>query len=186
MVTNTRHSLVIDASVARSSGGEDATYPTSKHCRDFLQAVLEICHRVVMTPEIKEEWDKHQSTFARRWRVSMVARKKLEYYPDIPANEELWNKIEGIAASSKEREAILKDFRLIEAALATDKTVISLDETVRKLLDKAAEQVGELRNVVWVNPAKTENEKPLDWLRDGAKPEKERMLGSLSESEPIS
>jgi len=30
--------LVIDASVARSSGGEDATYPTSVHCRDFRYA----------------------------------------------------------------------------------------------------------------------------------------------------
>lgn len=41
--------LVIDTSVVGAAGGPDATYPTSVHCRDFLQAVLDICHRVVIT-----------------------------------------------------------------------------------------------------------------------------------------
>ncbi len=36
--------LVIDASIARSAGGNEATIPCSKHCRDFLKSVLEICH----------------------------------------------------------------------------------------------------------------------------------------------
>ena len=30
-----------------------------------------------MTPAIRDEWDKHQSPFARKWRRSMMARKKL-------------------------------------------------------------------------------------------------------------
>jgi hypothetical protein len=171
--------LVIDASIARSSGGKEATYPTSVHCRDFLQAILDICHRVVMTPDIREEWNKHQSNFARTWLRTMVAKKKVEYRADIAADEELWNTIESITASEKNCEAMLKDFRLIEAALATDKTVISLDDTVRKLFDNAAVQVGELRNVVWVNPDKTEEEKPIDWLKDGAQAEKKRLLGNL-------
>ena len=68
--------LVIDASVARAAG-DTSMHPTSRSCRDFLLAILEICHRFVMTQSIKEEWDKHQSGFARKWRVSMVARKKL-------------------------------------------------------------------------------------------------------------
>ena len=57
--------LVIDASVARAAGGEDATFPISVYCRDFLQAVLDISHRVVMTPDIRDEWNKHQSKSAR-------------------------------------------------------------------------------------------------------------------------
>lgn len=177
MPVKSRH-LVIDASVARSSGGEDATYPTSKNCRDFLKAVLEVCHCVVMTPEIKEEWDKHQSGFARKWRVTMVSRKKLVYCSDIQINNKLWETIEMIAGSDKEREQLFKDLRLIEAAIATDKTVISLDETVRKLFDKVATQVTELRNIVWVNPDKAE-EKPVEWLENGAKSESDRWLGNL-------
>lgn len=131
-----------------------------------------------MTPEIKEEWDKHQSSFAPKWRVTMVSRKKLVYCPDIQMNNKLWETIEMIAGSDKEREQLVKDLRLIEAVIATDKTVISLDGTVRKLFDEAATQVTELRNIVWVNPDKTE-EKPIEWLENGAKSDSDRWLGNL-------
>jgi hypothetical protein len=90
MPTKISRRLVIDASVARSSGGEAATYPTSKHCRDFLKATLKICHRVVMTPDIMEEWRAHQSGFARRWRVSMEARKKVERMYSYLIYSHLW------------------------------------------------------------------------------------------------
>ncbi len=174
--------LVIDASVARASGGKDAIYPTSKNCRDFLQAVLEICHHLVMTPHIRNEWKNHESKFAKSW-LAMVARKKLEYCPDFSASDELWKKIEGITANDKELEAMLKDFCLIAAALATDKTVISLDDKVRALFDRVAERVGELRNVVWVNPDKLE-EQPIEWLRNGAEIESNRLLGNWCDRSP--
>ena len=48
--------LVIDADVLHSAGGEEATHSTAKRCRDFLKAVLTICHRVVRTPDIDKEW----------------------------------------------------------------------------------------------------------------------------------
>jgi len=171
--------LVIDASVARAASGPDATYPTSVHCRDFLQAVLDICHRVVITPDIREEWNKHSSTFARKWRKTMVAKKKLVYRADISAEEELCQKICGTIARETDLEAMLKDFRLIEAAMVADNTVISLDDKVRIIFDKAAERVGELRNVVWVNPDDTEAQ-PIDWLENGAQPEKHLRLGGRS------
>jgi hypothetical protein len=155
--------LVIDACVAGSAGGEEATHPKSKRCRDFFLAVLDICHRVVMTPDIKDEWTEHESNLARTWRRRMVAKKKLEYRADIETNEELWKQIEGTAASDREREAMFKDFRLIEAALATDKTVISVDERVRILFGQAAGQVPEIRDIVWVNPDRPEEE-PVEWL----------------------
>ena len=171
--------LVIDASVARSVGGEDATYPISVYCRDFLEAVLDISHRVVMTPDIRDEWHKHQSKYARKWLRRMVANKKL--YPcEIVVDDELWSQIEAVTESDKARGAMIKDIRLIEAALATDKIVISLDEKVRQLFEKASEQVDELKEIVWVNPAKPE-EQAMFWLENGAAPEKERKLGFRSE-----
>lgn len=172
--------LVIDASVARSAGKENATYPTSKHCRDFLNTVLDISHRVVMTPDIRDEWQKHESNFAGEWRRRMLAKRKLDIHLDIVVDDELWSQIEGFTESDKEREAMIKDLRLIEAALATDKIVISLDEKVRNLFEKAADEVDELKEVVWVNPAKPE-EKAIFWLKNGAAPEKERKLGFRSE-----
>ncbi|MEP0858722.1 hypothetical protein [Trichocoleus sp. DQ-U1] len=171
--------LVIDASVARSSGREEATCPTSVNCRDFLLAVLNICHKVVMTPDIRNEWDKHQSGFARKWRAQMVARKKFEYL-DIPINNELWEKVETFAPTDKQRGEMIKDLHLIEAAIATDKIVISLDDnTARCFFSRASVQVDELKDIVWVNPDKTEEEKPIEWLENGAEPESDRLLATL-------
>jgi hypothetical protein len=173
--------LVIDASVARSCGDEHATYPTSKNCRDFLQAVLNICHRFVITPDIKSEWDKHQSNFARKWRVKMVARKKF-YYSDMETNEALRQNIDDTAQTDIEREAMWKDCHLIEAALATDKTIISLDEKARQPFHKAAGAIAELRAIVWVNPDKSE-EIPITWLINGAQVDKRRLLGFQDKDE---
>lgn len=167
--------LVIDASVARSSGGEDATFPTSKRCRDFLKAVLDICHRIVLTPEIQAEWHKHQSNFARRWLVSMFARKKVEQVASV-TDQNLRDKINAVAENEKACAAMLKDVHLLEAALATDETVVTLDEIVRELFAKASRSVGEIKYVVWVNPDK-DDEESLRWLENGAKAEKKRKLG---------
>ena len=167
--------LVIDASVARASGGEEATYPTSKHCRDLLQAVLTICHHVVLTPDITQEWNTHQSRFARLWRVSMVARKKI-YHADIAIDQELHRKIQSSTVSARAQEAMRKDLLLITAALHTDKMVVSLDDTARAYFAAASKAVGEIRNIVWVNPGITD-EAALKWLQNGAKPEKALRLG---------
>ncbi|MEG3835052.1 MULTISPECIES: hypothetical protein [unclassified Microcoleus] len=167
--------LVIDASVARATGREDATYPTSVYCRKFLQAVLDLSHRIVMTPDIRDEWNKHQSKFARKWRSQMVAKNKLCFF-DIEVDNDLWCQVEAIAESDKEREVMVKDLRLVEAAIATDRTVISLDNKVRQCFAKVAVDVDPLKDIIWVNPAQIA-EKPLDWLQNGAEPEIERSLG---------
>jgi hypothetical protein len=73
-------------------------------------------------------------------------------------------------------EALRKDFHLVEAAIATDRTVVSLDEIVRRLLKAAAASVAGIKKVVWVNPDRTA-EQAINWLVAGAKPESERMLG---------
>ena len=90
-----------------------------------------------------------------QWRLSMVARRKV-YHVNPAIDEALRNKIERTAIRESDLEAMRKDFCLIEAALATDKIVISLDEVVRTLFATAAGSVGEIRRVVWVNPDKTD------------------------------
>lgn len=167
--------LVIDASVARSSGGEHAAHPTSKHCRDFCISLLKLCHRVVQSPDIKVEWNKHQSKFFRAWRPQMVARKKV-CYVDAPVNDQLRRKIQSVATTRNQSDAMLKDTHLIEAAMHTDRMVVSVDETVRRLFAVAAGSIAELTTIVWLNPSMTD-EKPIAWLNDGARPEKTRFLG---------
>ena len=167
--------LVIDALVARSAGRENAIDPTSVYCRDFLKAVRTICHQIVMTQEIGEEWQRHQSSFARQWLLSMTARRKVYRLGDV-LDSDLRGRIERVASSERAAEAIRKDYRLIEAAIVTDRIVISLDETVRRLFAVVARDVGALKSIAWVDPAKAE-EQPLLWLENGAKPDKKRLLG---------
>lgn len=174
--------LVIDASVARSAGGENATASTSKLCRDFLLAVLNICHRLVMTPEIQKEWHKHQSKFALKWQRAMKAKKKLEYRrePETELVKKirvlLWDVFDKLAETDKQRADIFKDLHLIEAALDTDKIIISLDDnTARKFFALGAERFEEIKDIVWVNPDKPE-EAAISWLENGAPAEAQRML----------
>ena len=167
--------LVIDASVASASGDKAAVHPTAVGCREFLRAVLNICHRAVMTADIKREWDDHQSRFARGWRVQMRSKNKL-FDPGVSSNNKLRKKMERTAVNNRDREAILKDAHLIEAAITTELIVISLDETARRLFAEATKTVDALRGVVWVNPENSD-EGSIDWLEKGAKVENKRRLG---------
>jgi hypothetical protein len=72
------------------------------------------------------EWDRHQSLYAARWRAEMRTRNKVVDIAD-GQNEKLRNQL-------PMSRAILKDLHLIEAALATDKIVISLDDRAQVAL----------------------------------------------------
>jgi len=181
MAKKRSRSLIIDASVAHAAGPEEAVHPTAKHCRDFLLAVLDICHRMTVSAAIDEEWNEHQSGFARRWRRSMFAKKKIDRV-EVNADETLRHQLEDVAATDKQRNAMLKDVYLIEAALVADLRVVALDEAVRNLFRDAALSVAALRKVYWVNPDK-EGESPLAWLQSGAPPDTFRRLDHRSEED---
>jgi hypothetical protein len=165
--------LVVDASVARAAGETEDR--VSSACRSFLQEILRICHRVVMTPEISQEWNKHRSNFAFRWRASMTARKKV-VRPCPVEDAGLRQMIRSLQLRDNVREAILKDIHLVEAAFATEQTIASLDEIVRGHLRQISGSVRSLKSLVWVNPIK-DDEHATDWLSQGANADEERQLG---------
>lgn len=167
--------LVIDTSIVRSAGGENATHPTPVQCRNFLQAVYEICHCVVLTADVKDEWKRHQSRFARTWLASMFGRKKVRLV--IIESEHLYTQIEQTAKTHADQKAMLKDVFLLEAALQTDKIVLSLDNTAQRLFQDAAKQIKLVRDLVWVNPIESP-EVVLAWLKSGADLETFSSLGS--------
>ncbi len=167
--------LVIDASVARACGKEESKHPTGTRCREFLEAVRIISHQLVMTPDISREWGEHQSNAARKWRVQMYARKKVCWVqPEV--DQRLVQTLGRVEVSESDHKAMLKDLSLIEAARATDHTVISLDEKVRGLFARASDTVTQLKRIVWANPDRSE-EGVIGWLERGARPERKRMLG---------
>jgi hypothetical protein len=175
--------LVIDTSVARSAGGENAVHPEAKDCRDFLLAVLSMGHRIVVNPEMKAEWDKHESKFFRKWRVQMVGKRKFIYVDEDDKNfSAIKAQIESLAKTYENREAMEKDCFLLELALLYDKIVVSKDETVRELFRQISAQVKEIRAVNWINPIKPE-ETPIDWLNEGANIDYKRSIGYKPENE---
>ncbi len=169
--------LVIDTDVVRSSGREEATDPRAVNCRDFLKEVRSLNYRVVATREINAEWKRHRSGFAHEWKVSMYARRRIVDL-DPPEYEELRDKVTSTTDDDDDIEAMKKDFHLLQAALATDQTIISLDETIRGLLKQVSQQVGEIRNIIWLNPDRTAEEQPIAWLQNGAPPEPHRQLSA--------
>jgi hypothetical protein len=169
--------FVIDASIAKAAG-DTSMHPTSKNCREFLESVRGICHRMVQTDLIREEWKKHQSRFARMWCLSMMKRKKIESVKVAPSYS-LVERLEDARLDSSVLAAIDKDRHLLEAALATDKRVASLDEKVRFHLQEHASKLPEVLSICWVNPSMADEE-CIPWLKSGAPAAKGRMIGNAS------
>lgn len=168
--------LVIDCSIAHAAGPEGAEHPTAKHCRDFLRAVLRICHRIGMSPAIAEEWKRHRSGFARQWLVSMHARKKVVAI-DADDDARLRGALETAATSDKSREAMVKDAHLLEAATQSDQRIAALDDKVLGLFAKVAREHKAIQQICWVNPDRDFDD-IIKWLEAGAPMEESRQLGS--------
>jgi hypothetical protein len=162
--------LVIDASVTRSA------HAGQKHIQQAsslaaLNDALDICHRIVFTEALRKEWHRHRSNYSARWLGSMYAKKKVEVVPGPGESDSFRDQVLACAAKGKDREAMAKDFLLIEAALATDAIIISRDDAARTLFRQAASQVPRLRPLIWANPAT--DSCFGDWLWGRCKPSPE-------------
>ena len=167
--------LVIDANVARASGAK-ANDGEAKHCREFLLKVSSLNYRIIMSPEMRSEWNKHQSDFALRWRGAMARRNQVCGVKKSPTDKDLRKKIKEAAEEENQIPVMRKDFHLLEAARISDQTIISLERRVRRHFAYVAQRIGEIRDIVWVNPERVEEEEPLVWLQNGAPPEECRKL----------
>lgn len=167
--------LVVDASIVGQGDG-NPTHQPSKKCREFLEAIRSICHRVAMTPDIRDEWSRHESRYARTWRLKMISLRTKVIDIRSQENQDLRSEIEKAAPDAHIARIMLKDVRLIEAALVADRIVVSLDDKARGHFANASHRVPVLQTIVWINPNVKTN-KFLKWLEEGAKPSKAFMLG---------
>jgi hypothetical protein len=165
--------LVVDASIAYAAG--EKPEETSKACREVLQCILSVSHRVVTTPEILREWQEARSLYSRRWLGKMRNLRKIDLLTGTE-NEELRERIQGTSRDAGVVQAMLKDIHLVEAALATDRIVISLDEKVRRYFAEASSVIDEFKQILWANPV-FKRERVVTWLNEGANAEKSRLLG---------
>jgi hypothetical protein len=149
--------LVVDASVMRAAGGEEATDPAPAHARDALKAILTICHRVCLSMELRAEWKRHRSRFAWRWWRQMYAtRKVVDCEP--PSCAAILDDIRSFPSITRsEIDAVEKDIHLIAVALAADQTVLSWDSRVAAVIrkvcaDRRTVTSRAVAHVLWVNP----------------------------------
>ena len=61
---------------------------------------------------------------------------------------------------------VLKDCHLLEAALATDSRIASLDEKARHQCAELAVAIEEMRAIIWVNPDVPEEARSNGWSRE--------------------
>lgn len=135
--------LVVDASVMRAAG--TAEHPVSSACRKALSAILTICHRVLISDPIENEWDRHASKFSRKWKVAMMNRRKMP--KDNPSVAPILLK----GLSSDDRAIIKKDRHLLDAAYAHDRIIMTTDDKLQKALERTG-NVKMLREIRWLNP----------------------------------
>ena len=74
-----------DADIAQAAGTKG--HPSSIACRRFLESILTVCHRVVITANIGSERKRHSSKFFSRWLRNMFAKKKQVYIAPVVIDE---------------------------------------------------------------------------------------------------
>jgi hypothetical protein len=174
--------LIVDASVMRAAGGEEATDPTPANARDTLKAILDICHRVRVSEDLLEEWKRHRSRFARRWLTQMYARRKVVDGEPLSC-EHLVEDIRLFHLTTlSDIEAVEKDIHLVAVALATpDRTVLSWDNRVaavirRVCVDTRTVTSRAIASMLWIDPIA--DHAPLRaWLSETGPPQSHWLLG---------
>ncbi|NQU21861.1 MAG: hypothetical protein HQ567_11315 [Candidatus Nealsonbacteria bacterium] len=171
--------FVIDSSVMQAAGRAHPVDKRPKRCRGFLDVVYGCNHRVVVTDEIETEWRQHSSRVAVMWQRRMRTHRKI-WRPPPDAIEPLTDAIAGVESNRREQKLMQEDLFLLEAALAADKIVTSLDKEVHGLFRNAAKEIPKLRRVIWVDLDEPD-EDGAKWVSGGVSLDPERMLGSSHE-----
>lgn len=165
--------IVADACLALDAGSKSPPKERGARVRILLTAVLDGDYSAGFTDELWREWRKHAALFARRWLVTMQSRRKVKKLSPAP-NFGLKARALATAPTESIHDEMEKDWHLCEAALDTDRTVASSDDTARSYFATASASVAALKPIVWVNPA---TEDLGDWMDRGAPDEVDRRLG---------
>lgn len=181
--------LVLDTSIAHSASETD--HPISMQCRQIIAVILENPnYRLVMTPKMQAEWqpDLNDPNNRRKiWRLrrfaELQARDKFIFYNDNEIEDSVLRALV-IQDDHKNQRTnpntqLIKDVHLVEAALFTDRIVISKDSHARRDFKKLILYFERLKWIVWVDGIQDTD--CLQWLDQGALSDERRMLGYQSE-----
>lgn len=170
--------LVIDANIAHSAGTSEV--PSSRYSRECLNAVLDFKHIAVFSSQLREEWREHSSSYARKWRRSMTARKRIEN----AEGEEFAPHLDSACACLDQdvwKDALRKDFHLVQAALASDQTILSNERNFPQYVAIACRTVRVLSALYYANPV-IERDVCRLWITAGAEKVPDRRIDLWAEN----
>ena len=150
-------------------------------CEEFLRSIQSICHSVVVTEAIEDEWNTHRSRWALRWRTAMENRSKIQFR-SASEDSALRSVVRTAVSSQSVAQGLEKDARLLEACRQGDLIVASADNEARRGFARCSSDIGWLGRVVWVNPTKDTD--LVDWLKRGAPSEASRQLSAFDIPKP--
>jgi hypothetical protein len=157
--------IVVDVNVARSSGGLEAKNAHSCRCRNALITIYEKKHKIVLSNDLRAECIRHASEFSVEWYYSMKRDNLIEDIKDA-RDPELRERILCHFSDDGARRNVEKDIHLIEAALKTDKKIISNDPKERRKFVKISPIVVELQTIIWTSTS--DSDSLIKWLNGGA------------------
>jgi hypothetical protein len=166
--------VVVDSSVAKASGGEEATHPTASHSRDIMLAIRSAKRALCYSEPIALEWTKHMSRFARQWLSSMHARKLVDTRP-IEPQVGLRNKVKNCGSPAAERALMEKDFHLLDASCFSGGPIVSLDNSARRCFAKYYNSLGLKAGVHWTAPSE-EAPSGFEWIKTETIKSQTRLL----------
>jgi hypothetical protein len=162
--------IVVDTSVVRSCGDQNATSSQAIDCRNILEYLL--LHRVtlILSKEIYDEWFKFDpvinspyiSRYARLWLKKMNDRKLIKNIQPTKYNQIRECSEKMLITAHKNQ--FMKDLHLFEAALDSCNRIVS-KENICWIHARSIVECSEiLRRIHWVSP---HDLRSLIWIQDG-------------------
>jgi hypothetical protein len=170
--------LVIDANIAHSAG--TCEVPSSRYSRTSLEVVLEGDYVAVFNQSLRQEWKDHSSKYARIWWRSMAAQKRIE----DTEGEEFAQHLDRACLCLEHdtwKDALRKDFHLVQSALASGQTIISNEKHFPFFVATVCHTVKELASLYYANPT-VEGDICILWIKAGAEKDTARRIDVWAEN----
>lgn len=176
--------IVIDANVARGSSNDRMFNPIlgdlGAQSRQSLQAIWEESHVAVFNRNLRGEWDRHTSFYAKRWFRNMQQKNRI-IEEDGAQFAYLADPACACLSAAAEKAALAKDFHLIQSALATGQLILSNEIRFPRYVALACAEVQELASLYYANPSVEGNACRL-WIKAGAEKDADHRIDVWAEN----
>lgn len=142
--------IVIDADIARSSGDGNNRSQVSTDCHLYLKSVEDCRHSAAFDSRLAEEWDKHQSGYARKWRYGMLSRDKIAFSDEKTYH--ISKALESQAIDEFIRNIITKDIHLAEIAIQFDFVIATKDKKFIRAIFQNCLDIPVISQLYWHSP----------------------------------